>query len=142
METEAVTWLEKLSFDSYSARLTVGPARPDHGWSRQALAPTRSFSQSAVAVEYTDYSSAECPGYDTKQSKGKAPVMLELWGMFSTPSLRSLPRPLWPRVIAADRAIFMGKIEINSALVLKWIAWNWTISTYKPRTHAKLNCLK
>ena len=25
--------------------------------------------------------SNECPGYDTKQSDGEAPVMLELWGM-------------------------------------------------------------
>ena len=38
------------------------------------------------AVEYTDWTSAggknpplnECPGYDTKQSDGKAPVILEL----------------------------------------------------------------
>ena len=29
----------------------------------------------------------ECPGYDTKQSDGEIPVMLELWGMRSTPSL-------------------------------------------------------
>ena len=40
----------------------------------------------------------ECPGYDTKQSDGEVPAMLELWGMRSTPSLSSLPRPLWPRV--------------------------------------------
>ena len=26
----------------------------------------------------------ECPGYDTKQSDGKVPAMLELWGMRST----------------------------------------------------------
>ena len=32
--------------------------------------------------------------YDTKQSDGEAPVMLELWGMWSTPSLLSLPSPL------------------------------------------------
>ena len=40
-------------------------------------------------VEYTDCISAEeqdhafneCLGYDTKQSDGEAPVMLELWGM-------------------------------------------------------------
>ena len=28
--------------------------------------------------------------YDAKQSDGEAPVMLELWGMQSTPSLTSL----------------------------------------------------
>ena len=35
----------------------------------------------------------KCPGYD-KQSDGEAPVMLELWGMWSTPSLPLLPGPL------------------------------------------------
>ena len=28
-----------------------------------------------------------CPGYDTKESDGEAPVMLKLWGMWSTTSL-------------------------------------------------------
>ena len=28
----------------------------------------------------------ECPGLDTKQSDSEVPVMLELWGMQSTPS--------------------------------------------------------
>ena len=36
----------------------------------------------------------ECPGYDTKQSDGEALVMLELWRMWSTPSLPPLPGPL------------------------------------------------
>ena len=36
----------------------------------------------------------ECPGFDTKQSDGEVPVMLELWGMRSTPSLPLLPGPL------------------------------------------------
>ena len=36
----------------------------------------------------------KCPGNDTKQSDGEVPVILELWGMQSTPSLPSLPRPL------------------------------------------------
>ncbi len=34
------------------------------------------------------------PGYDTKQSDGDAPVMLELWRIRSTSSLPSLPGPL------------------------------------------------
>ena len=37
----------------------------------------------------------ECPGYDTKQSDGEPPVMLEFSGMQSTPSLPSLPGSLW-----------------------------------------------
>ena len=36
----------------------------------------------------------ECPGYDTKQSVGEVPTVLELWGMWSTPSLQLLPDPL------------------------------------------------
>ena len=36
----------------------------------------------------------ECPGYDTIQSDGEFPVILELWGMRSTPLLPSLPGPL------------------------------------------------
>ena len=31
--------------------------------------------------------SNKCPGYDTKQSDDEVPVMLRLWGMWSTPSL-------------------------------------------------------
>ena len=50
----------------------------------------------------------ECPGYDTKQSDGEVPAMLELWGMRRTPSLPSLPGPLWPGVVAPDRALSMG----------------------------------
>ena len=38
----------------------------------------------------------ECLGYGTKQSDGEAPVLLEFWGMQSTPSLSSLPGSLWP----------------------------------------------
>ena len=52
--------------------------------------------------------SNECLGYDTKQSYGEVPVMLELRGMWSTLSLPSLPSPIWPRVVAPDRALSMG----------------------------------
>ena len=43
----------------------------------------------------------KCPRYDTKQSDIEVPVMLELWGMQSTPSLSLLPGPLWPRLVAS-----------------------------------------
>ena len=46
--------------------------------------------------------------YDTKQSDGEVPVMLGLWRMQSTPSLLLLPGPLWPSVVAPDRALSMG----------------------------------
>ena len=42
--------------------------------------------------------------------------MLELWGMRSTPSLQSLPGPLWPGVVAPDRALSMGLIELTAYL--------------------------
>ena len=66
------------------------------------------MAQSAGAVEYTDCSSAvppptnECPGYDTKQSDGEYPVMLELWGLWNTPLL---PSPLI--------VLSMGQMELN-----------------------------
>ena len=49
------------------------------------------FVQSTGAVEYTDCTSTEkkdtpneCSGYDTKQSDGQVPIMLELSGTQST----------------------------------------------------------
>ena len=85
-------------------------------------------AQSAVTVEYTDYTSAKgynpankCPGYDTKQSDGEVPVMLGLWGMWSTLSL--LPGSLWPGRVAPDKDLSIGQIELNC-------------------TYANLNCLK
>ena len=54
------------------------------------------LTHSARAVKWTDCISPEgvrappsvnmYPGYDTNQSDGEAPVMLELWGMWNTPS--------------------------------------------------------
>ena len=83
------------------------------------------ITQSTEAVKYTDYNSAEgwnppqngCPGYDAKQSDGKVPVMLELWGMWSTPSFPSVSDPLWPRELASDRVLSMCKLELNCVLM-------------------------
>ena len=68
-----------------------------------------------MAVEYPYCTSAEekdsldeCPGYDTKHSDGEVPVMLELWGMWSTFSLPLLPDPLWHGMVALDRTLSMG----------------------------------
>ena len=72
-------------------------------------------------MEYTECVSAEgqdlryineCPGYDTKQSDGEISIMLELRGMRSTPSLPSLPGPLWPVVVAPDRVLSLVKIQL------------------------------
>ena len=49
----------------------------------------------------------ECPGYDTKQSDSEVPEMLELWEMQSIPLLSFLSGPLWPGMVALDRALFM-----------------------------------
>ena len=68
----------------------------------------KSIAQSAGAVEYTDPPSQQVSWYDTKQSDSEVLAMLELWGMRNTPSLPSLPGPLWPGVVAPDRALSMG----------------------------------
>ena len=94
--------------------------------------PTKTLlDQPAGAAEYTDYFSAEgsdspieCPGHNTKQSDGEATEMLKLWGIWSIASLPSLPDPLWPRVVAPDRVLPMGQIEL------------------KPCNYTKLNYLK
>ena len=74
------------------------------------------MDQSNWALEYTDCISTEglecpneCPDNDTKQSDVEAPVMLEFWGMRSSPSLPPLPSPLWPRVVAPDRVLSIGQ---------------------------------
>ena len=61
--------------------------------------------------------------YMTKQSDGEVPVMLEFWGMQSTPSLPSFPGLLWLGVVAPDRVLSKGQIELM-------------------HTYTKLNCLK
>ena len=47
------------------------------------------------------------PPYGTKQSDGEVPVMLGLWRIWSSPSLPLLPGPLWPGMVAPDRALPM-----------------------------------
>ena len=71
------------------------------------------------AVEYTECifeegqdSPNEYPEYDIKQSDGEAPVMLELWGMQSSPSLPSLQGAFWPGAVAFDRVLSMRRVEL------------------------------
>ena len=68
--------------------------------------------------------------------------MLEFWGMRSNPSLPSLPGPHCPGVVAPDRVISMGQIELNCVFMVIWIAGNRTVLTFNLHTYAKLNCLK
>ena len=71
---------------------------------------------SAGSAEYTDYIVADlpnvCSGYKTNQYDGEASVMLELWGMQSNPPLPSLPDPRYPGVVAHDRVLSLGQIEL------------------------------
>ena len=60
-------------------------------------------------------------------------VTLELCGMRSTSTLPSLPGLLWSGVVAPDRILSMGQIEVNCVLMLL---------TDKRCNYAKLNCLK
>ena len=58
----------------------------------------------------------------TKQSNNETPAILELWGMRSIPSLPSLPSLLCSGVVASDRALSVGQIELDCVLMLKLIA--------------------
>ena len=79
--------------------------------------------------------SNECPRYDTKQSDGEVLVMLELWGMQSTPLLLSLPGPLWPGVVAPNKGPIYGLNRTKPC-------FEFTFFAFKLRIYAKLNCLK
>ena len=68
--------------------------------------PTASLQRSKTS------SINKCPRYDIKQSDGEAPVMLELWGINSTPSLPLLPGPLWTWVVAPNMILSISQIEL------------------------------
>ena len=70
------------------------------------------------------------------------PEMLALYSINLFTNKISIPCPLWPGELAPDRVLSMGQIKLNCVLMLYWIAWNGTVSTFKLRTYAKLNCLK
>ena len=54
----------------------------------------------------------ECCRYDTKLSDGEAPIIPELWGTHSTPSLALIPSSLWPGMVAPDSVPSMGQTEL------------------------------
>ena len=96
----------------------------------------------------------ECPVNDAKQSDGEVPAMLELWGMWSTPLLPSLPGLLWPGVVAPDKGPIYGLnrtkwcleftvfIHLNCVYMLNWIVQNRTVLTLKLCTNPSVNCPK
>ena len=70
-------------------------------------------AQSAWAAEYTYCISANRQVSPTSiLDMSLNDVTLELWGMRSTALLSSLPDPLWPGVVAPDRVLCMGQIEL------------------------------
>ena len=54
----------------------------------------------------------ECPGYDTEQSDGGRSSNAGALGIRSTPTLPSLSGPLRPLVVAPDRILSMGQLEV------------------------------
>ena len=54
----------------------------------------------------------ESTEYDMKPSDHDTPV-LDLWGMWSNPTLPLLPSPLWPGPVVPDRVLSMAQIEIS-----------------------------
>ena len=62
--------------------------------------------------------------------------MLELWGMRSTPSLPSLPGPLWPGVVTTDKGPIDGLDRTKP-----WFL-DFNVFAFKLQTYARLNCSK
>ena len=63
--------------------------------------------------------------------------MLELWGLWSTPLLPSLPGSLWPGVVAPDKSPIYG---LNRTIY--HASFTLLIFAFKLHIYAKLNCLK
>ena len=76
-------------------------------------------------------SSNDCPRYDIEQSNGEAPIILELWEMWSTSSLPLFRGLFMPGVVAPERVLSMGQIELFG-----------TQTERKQTTYARLDCLK
>ena len=74
----------------------------DHLWPRDGpvVWSCRIYKQTASLQRSKTPLPNECPAYDTKQSDGELPVMLEIREMRCTPSLPSLPGPLRLGVVA------------------------------------------
>ena len=109
---------------------------------KENLVSNNPLALSARTAKSTDCFSAggKTPPQWVSWTAVKQSVMLELWRMLrSTLLLPFLPGPLWPGVVAPDRDPSMGQ---NGVLMLNITAWNRTVSSFKMRSYAKLNCLK
>ena len=65
------------------------------------------------------------------RTTGIYPIWKLSSGMQNTPLLPSLPGPLWSGVVAPDRVLSIGQIELNCVLILNWIVRNQTVYMYK-----------
>ena len=78
----------------------------------------------------------DCSGYDTKQSEGEVPGMLELWEIRSNPLLPSFLGPLWPGVVKLDKGPIYGLNRTKP-----WFL-HYMIFAFKLGIYAKQDCLK
>ena len=93
---------------------------------------------SRLRLNNTPTASLQFPGYNTKQSDDKVPVMLELCVLRSTTLLPLLSGPLWLRVVAPDRVLSISQIELNCVFMRNWIAWDRTVLIFKLSTYTAL----
>ena len=93
-------------------------------------------AQSAAAEGYTVCISTEgarlphpcnCFGYDAKQNWWWGSINTGAMGNTDNLLLPSLPGPLWSRMVASDRALSMGQIELKCVNMLNWFVWNRTV---------------
>ena len=88
------------------------------------------LAQSAGAAEYIDWIFAEGK---TSASSVQDMTLNNLMVRFQYcwsfgECIPLLPGPLWPGVVAPDRVLSMGQIELNC--MLNWIVWNRTVFTF------------
>ena len=77
----------------------------------------RAVEYNCIYAERWDSLPHKCPGYSTKLSDGETPI-LELWGMWTTPSLPLLPGPLWSGVAVPARVLSLDQIKLFNHLTV------------------------
>ena len=63
---------------------------------------------------------SKCPEYDTKQSDDAGALGIVEYPFIATALL-------WPGVVAPNRVLSMGQIELNCVLKLNWFVWTRTV---------------
>ena len=85
------------------------------------------IAHSAGAVEYTNCISAESKTLSATSVLDMTLNNLMVRFLWCWIFGESLPGLLWPGVVAPDRVLSMGQIELNCVLRLNWIVWNITV---------------